>query len=40
LHRDEPVAEAGANSVTVSRLALLARILDVPVGYFFAGMDS
>lgn len=32
--------EKGANRVSASRLLLIAEVLDVPVGWFFEGLDS
>lgn len=32
--------ESGANRVSASRLWDIARVLDVPVSYFFEGLDS
>lgn len=32
--------ERGANRISASRLHLLTKILDVPVGYFFEGLPS
>ena len=32
--------ERGANRIGASRLYQLCRILDVPVGYFFAGLEE
>ncbi|MBV9997220.1 MAG: helix-turn-helix transcriptional regulator [Caulobacteraceae bacterium] len=32
--------EFGSNKISASRLWLIAKALDVPVGYFFEGLES